>query len=267
MYDGRWRARIVYDTPLPNRSEGSSGEGKKQRPLLCDVSSAPGRRILRPFVRRVHGKHQRTGLRGEMASSMVRATVRAVSKRKIQATRAALTLVSTRGAAAGSRLPRFLPSRGADGGRGFSLYGRLVNKPLCAGAASCVVVVVPLLQLSAKCGFVGRPFLLPPRTLLGYGLRRAAEAGTPQKEAPWLSCSVCSLPCCFPVGCETLRLASLWLSCLATSKALPRTQKEQKTNAAHLPSTNPYLLQQGDKLFAELFWLPRFARCLFKGAF
>nr|XP_048705752.1 LOW QUALITY PROTEIN: iron-sulfur cluster assembly 1 homolog, mitochondrial [Caretta caretta] len=39
-----------------------------------------------------HGQQERTGLRGGMASSVVRATVRAVSKRKIQATRAALTL-------------------------------------------------------------------------------------------------------------------------------------------------------------------------------
>ncbi|XP_039401876.1 iron-sulfur cluster assembly 1 homolog, mitochondrial [Mauremys reevesii] len=39
-----------------------------------------------------HGQRERTGLRGGMASSVVRATVRAVSKRKIQATRAALTL-------------------------------------------------------------------------------------------------------------------------------------------------------------------------------
>lgn len=85
-----------------------------------DVNSAPARRALRPFVRGVHGQPQRTGLRGEggsggavgaaMASSMVRATVRAVSKRKIQATRAALTLVSIDGAAAGGRAGGLCPA-------------------------------------------------------------------------------------------------------------------------------------------------------------
>lgn len=45
-----------------------------------------------------------------MASSMVRATVRAVSKRKIQATRAALTLVSIDGAAAGGQAGGLCPA-------------------------------------------------------------------------------------------------------------------------------------------------------------
>uniref|UniRef100_A0A8C2TCE4 Iron-sulfur cluster assembly 1 homolog, mitochondrial n=1 Tax=Coturnix japonica TaxID=93934 RepID=A0A8C2TCE4_COTJA len=60
--------------------------------MRADGGSASGGAVSRRDVSGAHGRGQRKGQRGVMASSVVRATVRAVSKRKIQATRAALTL-------------------------------------------------------------------------------------------------------------------------------------------------------------------------------
>ncbi|XP_065717498.2 iron-sulfur cluster assembly 1 homolog, mitochondrial [Patagioenas fasciata] len=64
-------------------------------PIGAGAGSVPCAETSRRDAVGAHGRGQRTGRRGAMASSassVVRATVRAVSKRKIQATRAALTL-------------------------------------------------------------------------------------------------------------------------------------------------------------------------------
>lgn len=83
----------------PGRAGGSRLPITLGCPMRADGGSASGGVVSRRDVGGAHGRGQRTGWRGVMASSVVRATVRAVSKRKIQATRAALTLVSAPGGA------------------------------------------------------------------------------------------------------------------------------------------------------------------------
>lgn len=84
----------------PSRSRGRSGTGR-----LSGGGAAAARPRPRPVRGGVTACGRRCPGRGRraMASSVVRATVRAVSKRRIQATRAALTLVSAAGGQRGGR--------------------------------------------------------------------------------------------------------------------------------------------------------------------
>ncbi|XP_045418102.1 uncharacterized protein LOC123645714 [Lemur catta] len=86
--------------PLARQSRGSPNGGGGAGPR---VPCAVRRGLWRQCVRRVHGerlrllssgpRHRGAGV-AKMSASLVRATVRAVSKRKLQPTRAALTLMS-----------------------------------------------------------------------------------------------------------------------------------------------------------------------------
>lgn len=71
-----------------------------------------------------------------MASSVVRATVRAVSKRKLQATRAALTLVSARRGEAvnGRGVEPLTAAGGREGGGGEPLTAVGGGEPLTAAS-------------------------------------------------------------------------------------------------------------------------------------
>lgn len=96
-------------------------------PIGAGAGSGPCAETSRRDAVGAHGRGQRTGRRGAMASSassVVRATVRAVSKRKIQATRAALTLVSVAAAAGGERSARRVSRVSWLGGRTAPRPGR-----------------------------------------------------------------------------------------------------------------------------------------------
>lgn len=93
--------------PPPQRGRGGAARPRGARrgaglppvhhsPSANEGAAPSGRGAAAPSRRDVGGAHGRGRRGGAMASSVVRATVRAVSKRKLQATRAALTLVSAR---------------------------------------------------------------------------------------------------------------------------------------------------------------------------
>ncbi|KAI6058237.1 Iron-sulfur cluster assembly 1-like protein, mitochondrial [Aix galericulata] len=93
--------RLSEAAVAQHRREGRGGAGRgagagplpvHHSPAANEGAAPSGRGAAAPSRRDVGGAHGRGRRGGAMASSVVRATVRAVSKRKLQATRAALTL-------------------------------------------------------------------------------------------------------------------------------------------------------------------------------